>query len=74
MDTANFTDRNEPCVLVLQMTEVAGPAADEIDRSDRRIRLHKIQLFLNERGLVLRNLALNDPHDGLARARVASLQ
>lgn len=74
MYTANFTDRNEPCVLVLQMTEVASTAADEVDRSDRRIRLHKVQLFLNERGFVLRNLALNDPHDSLACARVASLQ
>ena len=74
MSTANFTYRNEPRVLVQQMPSVAGLGGDDIYGPDRRIRLHEAQLLLNERGLILRNLALDDPHDGLARARAALFQ
>ena len=74
MDTAHFTGRNEPRMLVLKVAEVAGSAADEVDRPDSHaacILLDKTQLLLDERSVVLRGLALDDAHDGLARARVA---
>jgi hypothetical protein len=63
-------------VLILQVAEVTCPAADEVDRPDShpaRILLDKTQLLLDESSIVLRRLALDDPHDGFARARVASL-
>jgi hypothetical protein len=74
MDTANFTDRNEPRVLVLQVAEVTCPTADEVDRPDSHsacILLDKTQLLLNESSVVLRRLALDDAHDGFSRPRIA---
>jgi hypothetical protein len=77
MRTAHFTHRNEPCVLVLQMAEVAGSAADKINRPDSHpacILFDKTQLFLHERSIILRHLALNDPHHRFARPRIAFFQ
>jgi hypothetical protein len=64
-------------VLILQVAKVTGTAADEVYRPDSHaacILLDKTQLLLDERSVVLRGLALDDPHDGLASARVALLQ
>jgi hypothetical protein len=71
MRTAHFADRNEPRVLILQVAEVAGSAADKIHRPDSHVRFHETQLFLHKCGIVLRHFALNNPHGGLLRARIA---
>jgi hypothetical protein len=74
MRATYFTDRNEPGVLVEHMPCIASPAADEVNRPDRHsacILLDKTQLLLDERSVVLRRLALDDPHDSFARPRIA---
>jgi hypothetical protein len=52
MGTTHFADRNEPRVLIKQMTMVASFGCDNVHRPDSRIRFYKIQIFLYERYIV----------------------